>query len=142
MKKILFPLLLTIVFAFVLSACSATTDDHDMHSGGEHGAGEATMEKIPNDGRKIEILAPADGAIFKTEDSIVVEVATENFDLSVDGNHWHIFLNDNEVAMIYGDNNRALRGLEAGTYELKVTMTNIDHAEYEEGDSITITIEK
>jgi len=121
---------------------SATTDGHDMHSGGEHDAGEATMQKLPNDGRKIEILSPADGAVFKTEDSIVVEVATENFDVAAEGNHWHIFLNGNEVAMVYSDTNRALRGLEPGTYELKVTMTNIDHAEYEEGDSITITIEK
>lgn len=140
MQRALFFLLLLAFPLLGLAGCGAPQDqpshDHTM----PQATGEVE-ELLPNDGRVIEIVAPLDGATFKSGDSIALEIRTENFDINAEGNHWHILLDGNEIGMIHGDNNQALRGLEAGTHEIRVTMANEAHQEYQDGDSIQITIE-
>ncbi|MCB8961316.1 MAG: hypothetical protein H6651_13455 [Ardenticatenales bacterium] len=58
------------------------------------------------------------------------EVAFENFDYGVDGNHWHIYLND--VSLRHGcrlNTSETVRGLEPGEYRL-LSVANSDHIEY------------
>jgi copper(I)-binding protein len=116
-------------------------DDED-HADHDHDEHQMEMKTIPNNGAVITILAPANGATFDHHDHITIEVATENFDLSQDGNHWHIYLNDEAHEMVEGGaTSYDLHDLEAGEYVVKVTMSNADHDELEEGASVTITVE-
>lgn len=115
--------------------------DHD-DMDHEHSDDEA-VNRIPNEGNSVEILTPADGATFANGEDLLVEVAFENFDYGVDGNHWHIYLNDVSYGMVVGLNtSETVRGLEPGEYELLVVMANGDHIEYEDGDMIHITVEE
>ena len=114
-------------------------EDHADHDHEEH---QEEMATIPNNGAVITILAPAEGATLDHQDHITVEVATENFDLSQEGNHWHIYLNDEAYEMVEdGATSYDLHDLEAGEYVIKVTMSNADHDELEDGASVTITVE-
>lgn len=121
-----------------MSMNMAHDDDHDSHDHDEH---QMEMATIPNNGAAITILSPADGATFDHHDPITVEIATENFDLS-DGNHWHIYLNGEAYEMVEGGATSSdLHDLKAGEYVIKVTMSNADHDELEDGASVTITVE-
>ena len=120
-------------------------DDHDSHShshsGHDHDAHQLEMKTIPNNGAVIRLLSPVDGATFDDHDHITIEVATENFPLT-EGNHWHIYLNDEPHEMVEGGaTTYRLDHLKAGTYVIRVTMSNADHDELEEGASVTITVE-
>lgn len=163
-KKLLLSLFL--VFSLALfAACSAdsttsndNTDEHTMEEEGEHSEehdmeemeeGEHDMElehreeRIPNpDGAAITLLSPEDGATFAEGDEVIVEVQVDNFALGEDGNHWHIYINGTSWGMVMGENtSQSLRGLEPGEHEIEVYIAGGDHIDFEEGDSITITVE-
>jgi len=112
--------------------------EHDSDEEHEHD-GEAT---IPNNGAVVRIMAPADGAVFKVGDDIVVEIVAENFVLGEDGNHWHVFVDDQSFGMIVGgDLDQVVRGLEPGEHEISAYLSNGEHQELEDGAQITITVE-
>jgi hypothetical protein len=72
---------------------------------------------------------------------VIVEVATENFPLGENNNHWHVYVNGASWGMIMGGNgDYPLSGLEPGTHEIAVYMSIATHEEYATGDSITITV--
>ena len=145
---LLFSLLVTGLF---LAACTSTSgdegtmdsmdnmdhDDMDM----DH---EDDLNRVPNEGgATITITSPEDGATFSTLDQVLVEVAVENFELGVDGNHWHVYVDDVSFGMVMGGNtDQALPGLEPGEHEVSVFMSLGSHEEYEDGDSVTIIIEE
>jgi len=112
--------------------------EHDGDEEHEHD-GEAT---IPNNGAIVRITAPADGAVFKQGEDIVVEIETENFPLGENGNHWHVYVDDESFGMIVGgDLDQVLRGLEPGEHEISASLSNGEHQELEDGAQITITVE-
>lgn len=113
----------------------AAHDDGHTHDG-EH------SDRIPNPGgAAVTILAPADGATFTVSDEVLVEVNVENFDLAVDGNHWHVYIDGSSWGMVTGGNtDQPLRGLEPGMHEISVYIAGGDHIEFQDGDSIMITV--
>ena len=134
-----------------LAACTSAGDDHshdeDDHSHSDddhsHDDGEA-HDRIPNqNGAAITITSPADGETFGTLDQIIVEISTENFELGENGNHWHVYVDDDSYGMVMGQNSdHALPGLEPGEYKISVFMSIDSHEEYEEGDSVMIVVEE
>lgn len=146
-------LLMTLALSLALTACGgaatggtgnsgevdhAEGDDH-ADDGMEHND-EAT---IPNDGAVIRIVSPEDGAVFTTADEILVQVEVENFALGEDGNHWHVHLDDaSEIMVMGGNTDQPLRNLTPGEHTIEVMLSNGDHQNLEEGDSITITVEE
>jgi hypothetical protein len=157
MKQMKFRLLLTLLAAFLLVACSpageTAVDDHqdtthhdDGHDDGhshddQHSDSQADSERIPNEGAVVRIVAPADGATFARGDQVVVEIETENFVLGEDGNHWHVLVNEENWGMVMGANyTEVLRGLTPGQHEITVYLSIATHEDLEDGDSVTITI--
>jgi hypothetical protein len=111
---------------------------------GDHDHDEEMMmpNRVPNNGAKVQIISPVDGATFKSGDEIVIQVATENFDLTRDGNHWHIYVDEHTTLMIMGGmTETTLRDLSVGQHEIAVYLSNGNHEDLEDGAIITITIE-
>ncbi|MFZ0545766.1 MAG: hypothetical protein WAM60_10035 [Candidatus Promineifilaceae bacterium] len=118
----------------------ANTNMDDGESDMEH---EHSGERIPNPGgAAISIISPDDGATFAQGDEVVVEVQVDNFDLGADGSHWHVYVDGTSWGMITGGNtSESLRGIEPGDHEIAVYLAGGDHIEFEQGDSIMITVE-
>lgn len=124
---------------------SEADHDNDDHGHEEEAHDESEPHpRIPNEnGAAIHIVTPADGDVFQHGDQIIVEVETENFDLSQEGYHWHVFVDDASWGMIMGGSaNHALNGVEPGEHEISVYLSIPTHEEYEDGDSVTITVEE
>lgn len=146
-KPWLYTLFVLLLAAFVVG-CTANSSDGagDAEQDAEHTPADAEhdhpVETVPNNGAVIRITEPADQDTFKVGDDIVVKVAIENFAIGVDGNHWHVFVDDAEYSMVTGQNtDETLRGLEAGEHVISVYLANSDHQDLEEGDSITIKVQ-
>ncbi|MFO7539163.1 MAG: DUF6130 family protein [Chloroflexota bacterium] len=152
MKQMKIRLLLTLLAALFLVACSpageTAVDDHhedNTHNteghGEDHAEGNDHGDRIPNNGAVVRIMAPAAGDTFARGDQVVVEIETENFVLGEDGNHWHVFVNDESWGMIMGANqSEVLRGLPPGEHEISVTLSIGTHEDLADGDSVTITV--
>jgi hypothetical protein len=114
-------------------------DDHEHEN--DH---EDEHNRIPNEGGAvITITSPKDGTTFGPLDQVLVEVEVENFELSEDGNHWHVYVDGVSFGMVMGGNtDQALPGLEPGEHELSVFLSIGTHEEYEEGDSVMIIVEE
>ncbi len=101
----------------------------------------ARPEQIPNDGAVIHILSPQEGAVFEAGDDVSVEIEPENFTLGVDGNHWHLYVNNKPGVMILGKMNEAvLRNLDPGQYQISTHLSVGSHKDLEEAAVVTITV--
>ncbi|NJN53622.1 MAG: hypothetical protein HC804_02010 [Anaerolineae bacterium] len=116
--------------------------DHE-HEGEEHDDSEPHA-RIPNEnGAAVHISAPANGDTFKHGDQIIVEIETENFDITEEGYHWHVYVDGESWGMVMGGNaDHPLNGVEPGEHEISVFLSIPTHEEYEDGDSVTITVEE
>lgn len=110
----------------------------------EHAEGEETdhsANRIPNHGAAVRIISPTDGAVLGTADEVLVQVETENFDLTAAGKHWHVYVDGASYGMIMGgDTDHALRNLAPGEHEISVYLSNELHEELEDGDAVVITV--
>ena len=148
-------ILALLVAGLFLAACSSaggsepaadetmeSMDDEDMEdTDHEH---EDEVERIPNEGgASIAITSPANGDSFSTLDQIIVDVDVENFELGVDGSHWHVYVDGVSFGMVMGGNtDRALPGLDPGEHEIAVFLSLGTHEEYQDGDSVTVVVEE
>ncbi len=100
--------------------------------------------RIPNEnGANISITSPEDGTTFNVLDQVIVEVDVKNFALGENDNHWHVYVDGVSFGMVMGSNtDQALAGLEPGEHEVSAYLSLGTHEEYEDGDSVTITIEE
>jgi hypothetical protein len=147
LKKITFAALILLLAAFALSGCqpaAPTSPDaeHEHTDESDHEHDEETgTARVPNEGAVIRLLSPADGETFAHGDDIVVEVAVENFDLSAEGNHWHLYVDGSTLNMVVGGNEKSVvHGLEPGEHEIEVYLGLPTHEELEEGAAVTITV--
>ncbi len=134
-------------------ASGETDSDHEEDADHGHEDGDHEEEahdesephgRIPNEnGSTIRIITPADGDVFNHGDQIIVEVETENFDLSQEGYHWHVYVDGKSWGMVMGGNpDFPLNGVEPGEHEISAYLSIPSHEEYEDGDSVTITVEE
>ena len=119
-------------------------DDDMEHEGDDDHEHGDDVERIPNEGgATITILSPEDGATFSTLDQIIVDVEVENFELGVDGSHWHVYVDGTSFGMVMGGNtDQPLPGLESGEHEISVFLAIGTHEEYQDGDSVTVVVEE
>ncbi len=151
-------LLALLISGLLLAACSTAggtepaADNETMESMDEemedmdmdHQHGDEGVQRIPNqDGATITITSPAEGDTFGTLDQIIVEVDVQNFELGVDGSHWHVYVDDVSFGMVMGGNtDQALPGLEPGEHEVSAYLALGSHEEFEDGSSVTIVVEE
>jgi len=152
LKKAMLVLFVLVFAATFASGCNAsaadptTTDEHAM----EHDM-ESTMapdmehehsdERVPNNGAVIRVVSPEDGASFAHGEDIVVEVEIENFELNVDGSHWHVYVDGVSFGMVVGDTTtQVLRNLEPGEHLIQAYLAGGDHIELEDPGMVTITV--
>jgi hypothetical protein len=160
-KKSLRHVLIILLMTFTLvTACRATssetntsstmtsntdmtdTNHHehaDMEASGDHDT--AMRQFAPNNGAEVHITTPADEASFKSSDSVPVTIDTIDFTIGEDGNHWHIYLDGNPI-MVMGGYTFVLQNLSAGQHDIKVYLSNGQHEDLEQGDSVTILVEE
>jgi hypothetical protein len=153
LSLLLLPLVLLLAL-MLLTACAAPSTAGGPNIGeATHAPGEEEHEdgpehdeehqRIPNNGAVIRIVAPVDGTTFQAGDDIIVEVETENFPLSEEGHHWHVFVDGTSWGMVEGGRaDQVLRGVESGQHDIAVYLSNSAHEELEEGDTITVTVEE
>jgi len=154
-------LLLLLLMVFAVSACGGSAgsepaasndmsemdgteemDHQDMSEmGDEHEHDDMSMNRVPNNGATIQITAPQNGAAFSAGEQVVVEIETENFDLSQEDYHWHVYIDGESWGMVMGGNkDQPLTGLEPGEHMIEVHLSLPTHEELEDGDSIMITV--
>jgi hypothetical protein len=147
-KSILpFAAMLLLLTSLILAGCqpqaTATVESEGEHEA-EHEEGEEhehADERVPNDGAVINIISPADGATFQQGEDIVVEVEVENFDLTVEGAHWHLYVDGSVWAQVVGGlTKEVIHELEPGEHTIEVYLGLPTHEELEDGDSIMITV--
>lgn len=128
------PAAATLLFGSLLAAGTASAADTGMAQ--EHHHDHAAMAEpsgIPTpEGMSIQIVAPDDGATVSTDAPLTVQVSTQGMDAS--GDHWHLYVDGELQAMVGGgrtDYALDTSILEAGEHELKVTISNSSHDEYD-----------
>lgn len=134
----------TLLFASLLAAGTAIAADTGMaHEHRHDHAAMAEPSGIPTpEGMSIRIVAPADGAMVTTDAPLTVQVSTEGMDAS--GDHWHLYVDGELQAMVGGgrtDYALDTSALESGNHELKVTISNASHDEYDTRSVLTIHVE-
>lgn len=144
-----------LLFSLVLVGCAPsgteTMDDHDMENmddqdmenmdDHEHDDSAMASERIPNDGAVVTIISPEDGASFPVGQQVLLEIEVENFDLSEEGNHWHVYVDGSSWGMVMGGNtDQPLTGLSAGEHMIEVYLSVNGHEEMEDGDSMMLTM--
>ncbi len=143
-KSLPFAILIFILTALALSACqpqAADPTEAEHEADQEHAEGEDEHTRVPNDGAVINIISPADGASFASGEDIVIEVEVENFDLTAEGNHWHLYVDGSVLAMVSaGITKNVIHDLEPGEHKIEVYLGLPTHEELEDGASITITV--
>lgn len=118
---------------------NAEKNTHEHEEGEDH----EHEERSPNNGAVIHITSPADGATFKADEVIAIQVEVENFVLSDTDGHWHVYIDGVSLGMVMGGRTELdLHDLEAGEHEISIYLSEFTHVELEDGASIHIHIEE
>jgi len=141
-KKSLLAVFLLTLIAFAVTGCqpqAAATEqlegEHEMDHEHEH-----ESDRLPNDGAVIRIISPADGTPFMKGEDIVIEVEVENFELSAEGSHWHLYVDGNTRSQVVGGGTKeVIHGLEPGEHHIETYLGLPTDEELEDGASIMIT---
>ncbi|MCB0170308.1 MAG: FixH family protein [Anaerolineae bacterium] len=98
-------------------------------------------KQLPNGDAVVRIVSPEDGADFETGSDIRIEIETESFNLGEEGNHWHLYVDDQPGRMIMGEiNDAVLRDLEPGQHQISAYLSVGSHEDLEDGAAIAITV--
>lgn len=90
------------------------------------------------DAPTLRLLAPAAGVVLGSE--VVVSIQAQNFDVTTEGRHWHLWVNGELRGMVYQPT--AVIDLEPGTYTLCASLGNTDHADLGMPDGVRLTVER
>lgn len=125
------------------TAGGAEADAHARHHPAAGGSAHSDAGVSPPQGMTIEIAEPGAEAVFAPGATVPVQVRAEG--MSVSGDHWHLYL-DGELQAMVGAGRMAYElvlpeTLEAGEHELKVTISNARHQEYDLAATRTIRVQ-
>lgn len=122
----------------------AAKDSHAGHH--QHGQRAATSSGsvvAAPEGMMIEIVEPATEGPVEAGSTLPVRIRAEG--MSASGDHWHIYLNGELQAMVgAGKTEYELavpEDLEPGEHEIKVTISNASHQEYDLAAVRTIQVQ-
>jgi hypothetical protein len=89
----------------------------------------------------IRLVSPADGGTV-TGDAFEVSVQIEGLDEHAEGIHWHLYVDEKELAMVpVAQTTVTLNGLANGAHTVRVALAGADHAEFGEASQAAITVE-
>ncbi|MGB0955451.1 MAG: hypothetical protein ACPGZP_05555 [Panacagrimonas sp.] len=128
--------LLTVTSVLLLASGPVRAAQEGEHQHGAHhdhnDAGDASLVPTP-EGMMIEIVEPGDEAVFAAGATVPVKVRTQGMNAA--GDHWHLYV-DGELQAMVGAGRTAYElelpeTLDTGEHELKVTISNATHQEYD-----------
>ncbi|MCB0167508.1 MAG: FixH family protein [Anaerolineae bacterium] len=98
-------------------------------------------KQLPNGDAVVRIVSPKDGTNVESGSDIRIEIETESFKLGEEGNHWHLYVDDQPGRMIMGEiNDAVLRDLEPGQHHISAYLSIASHEDLEDGATLTITV--
>jgi len=135
---------LLIGFIIFTAACSnnAKTDATESTNASSNFEPDPVFDnRVPNNGATVKIVSPTTGANVQKGTQVILEIETTHFDMSDEGNHWHVYVDGQSWGMVTGGNmDQPLTGLSAGEHDIGVYLSIDTHEELEEGDHITIVV--
>lgn len=90
------------------------------------------------DAPSVRIVQPVEDVIYGS--AITITIETENFDVTSDGRHWHLWVNGQLQGMVYQPT--AIIDLEPGDYQICASLGNTDHADLGEPAGIALRVER
>lgn len=120
----------------------AAEDPHAAHQHAESAAAPAGGVAAP-EGMTIEIVEPGTDAQVEAGGSVPVRIRANG--MSVSGDHWHLYL-DGELQAMVGAGRTEYElvlpdDLQPGDHEIKVTISNSSHEEYDLAALRTIKVQ-
>lgn len=116
------------VIAMGISGSALSNPSHQHHAADTHSNYLPTPE-----GLSIRIIVPEQHSQWTAGNTYLVQVETQGFDTA--GDHWHLYLNGQLKAMVGGGRTeyqlRLPEDLAEGEHEIKVTISNSSHKEYD-----------
>jgi hypothetical protein len=91
------------------------------------------------DAPSIRILSPDDGEVLYGGE-VLISIETENFDLTSDARHWHLWVDGQLVGMVYQP--VGIIDLTPGTHRICASLGNTDHADLGMPAGITVTVQQ
>jgi hypothetical protein len=88
------------------------------------------------DAPTIRFDSPASGDVFGS--FVTVSMGIENFELTTDARHWHLWVNGQLQGMVYQPS--TIIDLAPGTYQLCASLGNADHADIGQPAEAVITV--
>ena len=123
--------------AIGISGSALSNPSHQYH------AADAHSHHLPTpDGLSIRIIKPEPRSQWAAGQTHQVQVKTQGFDTA--GDHWHLYLDGQLKAMVGGGRTeyqlRLPEDLPEGVHEIKVTISNSSHKEYDLVDRRLIVV--
>lgn len=152
-KKLLF---LWLLWAILISGCSSQSTsssklalepklDQPAKPVVQDAQPDEVSEKIsanraPNNGAKIRLVSPVDGADLTTGQEVVVKIDYENFPMEQTLNHWHLHVDGQLTQMILSGTEAVIPSLDPGQHQIAIYLALEHHQELEVGDSIDVMV--
>lgn len=117
------------------------TTPHSEHRHAQGHAEDGDTRPAAPAGMAIEIESPVDGATFPAGEPVPVRVRTAG--MSPSGDHWHLYVDGELQAMVGAGRvsyELSAAAMLPGTHELRVTISNLSHEEYDIEHGLTIRI--
>lgn len=112
------------------------------HAGHEHHHDADAAAPDARENLSIEIVEPVADTPAKAGSTVVVAIESEGMDIA--GDHWHLYLDGTLQAMVGGGRTRyelsLSKDLSPGPHELKVTISDASHKEFDQASVQTITV--
>ncbi len=90
------------------------------------------------DAPTVRIIEPTTDVVYGS--AVTISIQTHNFDVNVEGQHWHLWINGQLQGMVYQPT--AVIDLEPGTYTVCVSLGNSQHADIGMPDGIRLVVEQ
>lgn len=141
--KIIFTLLVTLI----ASSCGIQNNEPNNHNHANenshsHEENDSHEEsRSPNNGSTVILISPIEGQIFESGEHITIAIEVNNFELSVNEGHWHLYIDGESEGMVtHGKTEVIIKELPEGKHTISAFLTQFTHVELEKGATVTITV--